>query len=63
MRDRLPGRLGSTAGPRSAISSAERSALKNTGMAVLRDIGEARDVHPHNKMDVGKRLALWALKS
>ena len=21
-----------------------------------------RDVHPHNKMDVGKRLALWALK-
>lgn len=36
--------------------------LKNTGMAVLRDIGEARDVHPHNKMDVGKRLALWALK-
>ncbi len=36
--------------------------LKNTGMAVLNDIGEANDVHPHNKMDVGKRLALWALK-
>jgi sialate O-acetylesterase len=36
--------------------------LKNTGMAVLSDIGEARDVHPHNKMDVGKRLSLWALK-
>ena len=36
--------------------------LKNTGMAVLTDIGEAADVHPHNKMDVGKRLALWALK-
>ncbi|NIY16559.1 MAG: hypothetical protein GWM98_17520, partial [Nitrospinaceae bacterium] len=36
--------------------------LKNTGMAVLYDIGESRDVHPHNKMDVGRRLALWALK-
>lgn len=36
--------------------------LPNTGMAVLHDIGEAKDIHPHNKMDVGKRLALWALK-
>ncbi|VGO18519.1 sialate O-acetylesterase [Pontiella sulfatireligans] len=35
--------------------------LPNTGMAVLNDIGEAQDVHPHNKMDAGKRLALWAL--
>jgi len=37
--------------------------LPNTGMAVLHDIGEAKDVHPHNKMDAGKRLALWALKN
>jgi sialate O-acetylesterase len=35
--------------------------VKNTGMAVLYDIGEPKDVHPHNKMDAGKRLALWAL--
>ncbi|MCG9793173.1 sialate O-acetylesterase [Flavobacterium algicola] len=36
--------------------------LPNTGMAVLYDIGEPMDIHPHNKMDAGKRLALWALQ-
>jgi len=35
--------------------------LPETGMAVIIDIGEARDIHPKNKQDVGKRLALWAL--
>lgn len=36
--------------------------LKNTGMAVVTDISEATDIHPRNKQDVGKRLALSALK-
>ena len=36
--------------------------LPKTGMAVIIDIGEARDIHPRNKQDVGKRLALSALK-
>jgi sialate O-acetylesterase len=35
--------------------------VPNTGMAVIIDIGEANDIHPKNKQDVGKRLALWAL--
>ena len=35
--------------------------LPNTGMAVIIDIGEADDIHPRNKQDVGKRLSLWAL--
>ncbi|MGE5295300.1 MAG: sialate O-acetylesterase [Solirubrobacterales bacterium] len=34
---------------------------KNTGMATIIDIGDAADIHPKNKQDVGKRLALWAL--
>ena len=32
-----------------------------TGMAVTIDIGDEIDLHPRNKLDVGRRLAAWAL--
>ena len=35
--------------------------VPHTGMAVTVDIGNVGDIHPRNKQDVGKRLALWAL--
>lgn len=35
--------------------------LPNTGQAVLIDLGEAGDIHPRNKADVGERLARIAL--
>lgn len=34
---------------------------KNVGMVVTMDIGSLNTIHPPNKQDVGKRLALWAL--
>ena len=33
----------------------------HTGMAVIIDIGDPNDIHPRDKLDVGHRLALWAL--
>jgi len=34
--------------------------LPNTGMAVICDIGDPTNIHPKDKLDVGKRLALVA---
>ena len=36
--------------------------VPNTGLAVAIDIGNAKDIHPKNKFDVGYRLSLWALR-
>lgn len=35
--------------------------VPQTGMATCLDLGEADDIHPRNKQDVGRRLANWAL--
>jgi len=35
--------------------------IPNTGMAVAIDVGDADDIHPKNKFDIGERLARWAL--
>jgi sialate O-acetylesterase len=35
--------------------------IPNAGMAVINDIGNLKDIHPQNKQEVGRRLALLAL--
>jgi sialate O-acetylesterase len=37
------------------------STIPNSGMAITLDIGEAKNIHPANKQEVGRRLAQWAL--
>jgi sialate O-acetylesterase len=46
------------------LREAQAAALKlpNTGMAVTIDVGEANNLHPHNKLAVGNRLGITALK-
>jgi len=46
------------------LREAQRMTLENTprsGMAVGIDIGQVDNIHPTNKVDVGVRLAQWAL--
>ncbi len=41
---------------------AEAMTIPNTGMVVISDlVDDVTDIHPPNKLDVGKRLANWAL--
>ena len=35
-------------------------AVKNTGMAITIDVGDPKNIHPTNKQEVGRRLAMWA---
>ena len=42
-------------------AQAAAEGIPNTGMAVINDIADINDIHPKNKQDVGKRLALLAL--
>ena len=51
------------AGNRPAIREAmlKSLVLPKTGMGINIDIGEANNLHPGNKQEVGRRLSLWAL--
>jgi sialate O-acetylesterase len=35
--------------------------IPHTGMAVINDVGDIKDIHPKNKQEAGRRLALLAL--
>lgn len=47
--------------PRFWEAQAAAMAIPNSGMVVTTDIGDVKDIHPVNKQEVGRRLALWAL--
>jgi len=42
-------------------AQAEAQSIPNSGMVVINDIGNLKDIHPTNKQEVGRRLAAWAL--
>ncbi|HTK37010.1 MAG TPA: sialate O-acetylesterase, partial [Pyrinomonadaceae bacterium] len=51
--------------PWSFIREAQRRTAittPDTGLIVTIDIGAANDIHPKNKLDVGRRMARWALE-
>ena len=58
-RDDLPAE-GDWALLRDAQSKAA-DAIHGAGLVVTTDIGDAADIHPRNKREVGRRLSLWAL--
>lgn len=58
-----PYQYGDDRGAAADLRDAQRlsESVPFTGMAVTMDIGDPRDIHPKNKRDVGRRLALLAL--
>lgn len=47
--------------PRFWVAQQAALAIPNTGMVVTTDISDIKDIHPRNKQEVGRRLALIAL--
>lgn len=37
--------------------------VSNTGLIVTIDLGDANDIHPKNKLDIGRRMSVWALRN
>ncbi len=57
----IPGQQNVSNNPLLREQQADALKLKNTGIAVIMDTGEAKNVHPHNKAPLGERLTTLAL--